>query len=63
LFGLTYSDVFPQISKLANYGQKTMPDLWNLNTWLMIIFFAEFIFFAFYLLERVIKSRRDRVES
>ena len=38
-----------------------MPDLWNLNTWLVIIFFGEFVLFTFYLLERVIKLRRNKV--
>jgi len=61
LFGLTYPTVFPWISKLANYGQKTIPDLWNINLWLTIIFFTEFVLFTFYLLERVIKLRRDKM--
>lgn len=61
LFGLTYPTVFPWISKLANYGAKTIPGLWNINVWLTIIFFAGFVFFTFYLLERVIKLRPDKV--
>jgi hypothetical protein len=61
LFGLTYPAVFPVISKVANYGSKTIPGLWNINLWLTVIFFAEFVFFTFYLLARVIKLRQDKL--
>ena len=31
LWGLTYDQVFPPISKILNYGSVVIPDLWNVN--------------------------------
>ena len=31
LFGLTYDQVFPPVSKLLNYGSVVIPDLWNVK--------------------------------
>ena len=37
LFGLTYQQVFPAISKIANLGNVVIPDLWNLNPYLTVL--------------------------
>jgi membrane protein implicated in regulation of membrane protease activity len=52
IFGLTYQQVFPKISALANLGNVVMPDLWNLNPYLMVVLFALISVFLFYLIDR-----------
>jgi hypothetical protein len=52
LYGLTYEQVFPVISKIANYGSTTMPDLWNLNPFLAVLLFALMALLLFYLIDR-----------
>jgi hypothetical protein len=52
LFGLTYQQVFPQISALAKVGSVVMPDLWNLNPYLFVILFALISVLLFYLIDR-----------
>jgi uncharacterized membrane protein YedE/YeeE len=50
-FGLTYESVFPQISRLAAYGNVTLGQLWNVNSWLLITVFALMSLFLFYLID------------
>jgi uncharacterized protein len=52
LFGLTYQQVFPQISALAKVGSVVMPDLWNLNPYLFVLLFALISVLLFYLIDR-----------
>lgn len=61
IYGLTYQQVFPQISAIANYGAAVMPDLWHLNAALLIIFFALFSLFLFYLIDRNHMQREDKL--
>jgi hypothetical protein len=58
LFGLTYQQVFPQISKLANYGNVVLPDLWNLNPYLTVFVFALISLLLFYLIDRMGLQRK-----
>jgi len=60
LYGLTYQQVFPQISKLANLGSVTMPDLWNINPYLTVVVFSLMSLLLFYLIDRVGWQRKDK---
>jgi uncharacterized protein len=62
LYGLTYDQVFPQISALANYGNATIPDLWNVNPFLFILLFALMALLLFYLIDRAGWQRKDKAE-
>jgi hypothetical protein len=52
LFGLTYQQVFPLVSKVANLGNVVLPDLWNLNPYLVVLLFALISVLLFYLIDR-----------
>jgi hypothetical protein len=60
LFGLTYPAVFPVISGIANLGSVYLPELANVNEWLLIGLFTLVTLFLFYVLKRVGEPRRDR---
>ena len=60
LFGLTYQQVFPVISSIANYGNVILTELWNINTFLFIVLFALISLFLFYLIERAGLKRKER---
>lgn len=60
IFGLTYQQVFPQISKLANLGNVVMPDLWNINPYLTVLAFALMAFLLFYLIDRAGLQRKEK---
>jgi len=60
LFGLTYQEVFPQISKLANAGSVVMPDLWNINPYLTVLAFSLMALLLFYLIDRAGMQRKDK---
>ncbi|MCA2000621.1 MAG: YeeE/YedE family protein [Chloroflexi bacterium] len=60
IYGLTYQQVFPAISAIANYGNVTMPDLWNLSPFLTILFFALMSLMLFYLIDRVGWQRKEK---
>jgi len=58
VYGLTYQAVFPKISAIANIGATVIPDLWNLNPYLVVLLFALMALFLFYLIDRVGMSRK-----
>jgi uncharacterized protein len=60
IFGLTYQYVFPQISKIANYGNVVMPGLWNLNPYLTVLVFTLMALLLFYLIDRAGLQRKDK---
>jgi hypothetical protein len=60
IYGLTYENVFPVISAIANSGNVTIPDLWNLSSFLVILFFALMALMLFYLIDRVGWQRKAR---
>jgi hypothetical protein len=59
IYGLTYQQVFPAISAIANLGNVNMPDLWNLDPFLFILMFALMSLLLFYLIERVGWQRKS----
>ncbi len=61
LFAATWQDVFPKISTMANLGNTILPELWNLNSVLTALVFIEFTLMLFYLLERKIGQRADKM--
>jgi uncharacterized membrane protein len=60
LFGLTYQQIYPQISKLANYGSVVIPDLWKLNPYLTVLAFALMALLLFYLIDRAGMQRKEK---
>jgi hypothetical protein len=62
LYGLTYSQVFPLISKIANVGNVVIPNLWNLNPYLTVLAFDLMTIFLFYLIDRAGLQRKDKLE-
>ncbi len=58
LFGLTYESVFPQISKLANYGNVVIPQLWNIDPYMTVLFMALFSLLLFYAVDRMGLQRK-----
>ncbi|MFZ0548688.1 MAG: hypothetical protein WAM60_24775 [Candidatus Promineifilaceae bacterium] len=61
IYGLTYQQVFPTISAVANYGAAIIPELWNVNAALVIIFFGLLSLFLFYLIDRNHMQRKDKL--
>ena len=59
LFGLTYQQVFPAISKIANIGNVTMPDLWNIDPYLTALAFALMGLLLFYAIDRMGMQRKS----
>lgn len=60
IYGLTYQQVFPAISKIANVGSTTMPDLWNLNPYLFVLTFALMALLLFYMIDRAGLHRAEK---
>ncbi|MFZ5858700.1 MAG: hypothetical protein ACOYZ6_17865 [Chloroflexota bacterium] len=60
IYGLTYQQVFPQISALANYGNAIIPDLWNVSPFLFILMFGLMSLLLFYLIDRVGWQRKEK---
>ena len=61
LFAATWKDVFPKINQIANLGNTSLPQLWNLSNVLTALVFIEFTLILFYLLERKIGQRADKM--
>jgi hypothetical protein len=60
VYGLTYQQVFPQISKIANLGNVVMPGLWNLNPYLTVLAFSLMALLLFYLIDRAGMQRKEK---
>ena len=63
VYGLTYQQVFPVISKVAAFGNVVMPDLWNLNPYLTVLAFSLMALLLFYLIDRVGMQRKAKDED
>ena len=63
IYGLTYQQVFPQISAIANYGNVVMPDLWNLNPYLTVLAFSLISLLLFYLIDRAGWQRKEKMKD
>ena len=48
---------------MANLGNTILPELWNVSSTLMALVFVEFTLFLFYLLERKIGQRVDKMAA
>ena len=62
IYGLTYPQVFPMISKIANLGNVVLPDLLNIDPFLVVFLFALIVLFLFYLIERAGLQRKEKGE-
>jgi hypothetical protein len=60
IYGLTYQQVFPSISAIANYGSVVIPDLWNLSSFLTVLLFALISGFLFYMIDRAGWQRAEK---
>ncbi len=60
---MVYEQVFPLVSKLANYGNVVIPDLWNLNPYLTVFAFALMALLLFYFIDRVGMQRKQKEQS
>ena len=60
IYGLTYPDIFPAISALANAGSVVVPDVWNLSPFLTVLLFALMAMFLFYLIDRAGLRRKGK---
>lgn len=60
IYGLTYQQVFPQISAIANYGNTIIPDLWNISPFLFILLFTLISVMLFYLIDRAGWQRKEK---
>jgi len=63
IFGLTYGQVFPIVSNIANLGNAYLPDLFNINHWLLIAFLALLSAYLFYILNKTGEPRADRMKG
>jgi hypothetical protein len=63
IYGLTYQQVFPKISAMADYGSVVLPDLWNLNPYLVVLLFAMISVFLFYLIDRSGLYRKKKIQD
>lgn len=60
IYGLTYQQVFPVISALANYGNVVLPELWNVSPFLFITLFTLIALLLFYLIDRAGLKRKEK---
>ena len=58
LFGLTYQRVFPQISQIASLGNVVMPELWNIDPYLLVLAIALMSLILFYAIDRMGMQRK-----
>ena len=63
LFGLSYQQVFPKIEKIAKVGNVVIPDLWNLNPYLLVLLFTMISLLLFYAIDRAGLRRKEKAES
>jgi fumarate reductase subunit C len=61
LFGLTYNQVYPALSRIANAGPIVLPEVIDANHWLVIGLFTVIALLLFYALERAIRIRSDKM--
>ncbi len=61
IFGLTYDKVFPPIERLAKVGNVVIPEMWNLNPFLVVLFFALVSILLFYLIDRAGLHRNKKI--
>jgi uncharacterized protein len=60
LFGLTYTQVMLPIKAIANYGNVTLPQLWNINPYLAVLVFTILALVLFYMIDRMGWQRKQK---
>jgi len=60
IYGLTYQQVFPAISAIANYGNTIIPDAWDISPFLFILLFSLISVFLFYMNNRAGWQRAEK---
>jgi len=50
----------PAITKIANYGNVVIPDLWHVNPYLAVFVFALMALILFYLIDRMGFQRKRK---
>jgi len=60
IYGLTYQQVFPAISEIANYGNTIIPDAWDISPFLFILLFSLISVFLFYMIDRAGWQRAEK---
>ena len=60
LFGLTYNSFMPQLLKIANYGNVSLPELWHINHYLFVFFFTLMALALFYAIDRLGLHRKEK---
>jgi hypothetical protein len=60
IYGLSYQQIFPTISAIANYGSTIIPDLWHVNPFLFIVLFTLISLLLFYLIDRAGMHRKEK---
>jgi hypothetical protein len=61
LYGLTYAQVFPAISSIANFGSAIIPELWDVNAFLFITLFVVVSLMLFYFIDRAGMQRHREI--
>lgn len=60
LWGLTYEQVFPSLSRAANLGNVVLPDLWNISPYLAAMAFTLMALVLFFLIDRAGLHRTEK---
>jgi uncharacterized membrane protein YedE/YeeE len=60
IYGLTYQQIFPAISAIANSGNVVIPDLWNISPFLTVLLFALMAVLMSYLIDRAGLHRKEK---
>lgn len=63
IYGFLYPHVMPQLTSIANYGAGSLPQLFNVSSWLMALVFVQAIALLLYVLEKKDVRRRDKLET
>lgn len=59
IFGATYQSIFLKISKIGDFGQKTLEDLFHVNHWLFVGLFV-LCTLVFYVGSKVAENSKGR---
>lgn len=63
LFGITYPMFFPAISAQLKFGNITIPEAFDVNPWLFVLFTFLAIVFLLYLIEKLDLRRLDKIKG
>lgn len=63
LFGITYPMFFPALSAQLKFGNITIPEVFDVNPWLFVLFTFLAIVFLLYLIERLDLRRADKIKG